>query len=328
MSKTIVSLSEIEKRTTAALISHGAEEWVAKEVAKAVRLAEATGNLICGLYYLESYCMQLLSGRVNGKAIPEVFKPKPGSVLVDAKYGFSQAAFCIGLPNAIKAVTENGIALLGIAHAHTCTSLGYFTKQIAESGFIGIGFANASSVVAPPGGKKPVLGTNPIAMSVPKKGGGILFQFDQSTSAVALGKITKAKAAGEAIPLGWAVDSRGDPTSNPSEALKGSLVSTGGYKGWGFGLMVEVMAAALTGSVNSLDVKGLKEKTGPPHDLGQTYILIDPTVFTENDFWDRIKRVQTAVNEEENARLPGDSLVYNDPVEIDSMTWARVLELS
>ncbi len=328
MSKTIVSLSEIEKRTTAALISHGAEEWVAKEVAKAVRLAEATGNLICGLYYLESYCMQLLSGRVNGKAIPEVFKPKPGSVLVDAKYGFSQAAFCIGLPNAIKAATENGIALLGISHAHTCTSLGFFTKQIAESGFVGIGFANASSVVAPPGGKKPVLGTNPIAMSVPKKGGGILFQFDQSTSAVALGKITKAKAAGEAIPLGWAVDSRGDPTSNPSEALKGSLVSTGGYKGWGFGLMVEVMAAALTGSVNSLDVKGLKEKTGPPHDLGQTYILIDPTVFTENDFWDRIKRVQTAVNEEENARLPGDSLVYNDPVEIDSMTWARVLELS
>ena len=328
MSKTIVSLSEIEKRTTAALISHGAEEWVAKEVAKAVRLAEATGNLICGLYYLESYCMQLLSGRVNGKAIPEVFKPKPGSVLVDAKYGFSQAAFCIGLPNAIKAATENGIALLGISHAHTCTSLGYFTKQIAESGFVGIGFANASSVVAPPGGKKPVLGTNPIAMSVPKKGGGILFQFDQSTSAVALGKITKAKAAGEAIPLGWAVDSRGDPTSNPSEALKGSLVSTGGYKGWGFGLMVEVMAAALTGSVNSLDVKGLKEKTGPPHDLGQTYILIDPNVFTENDFWDRIKRVQTAVNEEENARLPGDSLVYNDPVEIDSMTWARVLELS
>jgi (2R)-3-sulfolactate dehydrogenase (NADP+) len=328
MSKTIVSLSEIEKRTTAALISHGAEEWVAKEVAKAVRLAEATGNLICGLYYLESYCMQLLSGRVNGKAIPEVFKPKPGSVLVDAKYGFSQAAFCIGLPNAIKAATENGIALLGISHAHTCTSLGFFTKQIAESGFVGIGFANASSVVAPPGGKKPVLGTHPIAMSVPKKGGGILFQFDQSTSAVALGKITKAKAAGEAIPLGWAVDSRGDPTSNPSEALKGSLVSTGGYKGWGFGLMVEVMAAALTGSVNSLDVKGLKEKTGPPHDLGQTYILIDPTVFTENDFWDRIKRVQTAVNEEENARLPGDSLVYNDPVEIDSMTWARVLELS
>ncbi|MBC8407213.1 MAG: Ldh family oxidoreductase, partial [Rhodobacteraceae bacterium] len=64
------------------------------------------------------------------------------------------------------------------------------------------------------------------------------------------------------------------------------------------------------------------------HDLGQTYILIDPTVFTENDFWDRIKRVQTAVNEEENARLPGDSLVYNDPVEIDSTTWARVLELS
>ena len=328
MGKTIVSLSEIEQKTISALINHGAEDWIAVEVAKAVRLAEATGNLICGLYYLESYCLQLLSGRVNGKAIPKVYEPKSGSVLVDAKNGFAQAAFCKGLPNSCRAATENGISLLGISHAHTCTSLGYFTKQIAESGFIGIGFTNASSVVAPPGGKKPVLGTNPIAMSVPQKGGGVLFQFDQSTSAVALGKITKAKAAGEAIPLGWAVDSRGIPTTNPSEALKGSLVSTGGYKGWGFGLMVEVMAAALTGSVNSLDVKGLKEKEGPPHNLGQTYILIDPTVFTDNDFWDRIERVQTAITEEENARLPGDSIVYNDPVEIDSVTWQRVLELS
>ena len=169
MEKITVSLDEIENKTVQALIKHGAETWIAAEVGKAVRLAEATKNIICGLYYLESYCLQLVSGRVDGKAVPRIYEPKPGSVLVDAKFGFAQAAFSLGLAKSIEKVRNNGIALLGIAHAHTCTSLGYFTKQIAENGFIGIGFANASAIVAAPGGKNPILGTNPIAMSVPKE---------------------------------------------------------------------------------------------------------------------------------------------------------------
>ena len=113
-----------------------------------------------------------------------------------------------------------------------------------------------------------------MAMAIPAEGGGVAFQFDQSTSAVALGKITQAAAAGESIPLGWAVDSRGKPTTDPKAALKGSLLSTGGYKGYGFGLMVEVLAAAVTGSVNSVNVKGLKLADGPPHDLGQYYFCL------------------------------------------------------
>ena len=84
---------------------------------------------------------------------------------------------------------------MAISHSHTCTSLGYFTEQIAQAGFIGIGFTNASAVVSPPGGNKAILGTNPIAMSIPSRNGGIAFQFDQSTSAIALGKITMASAA-------------------------------------------------------------------------------------------------------------------------------------
>jgi (2R)-3-sulfolactate dehydrogenase (NADP+) len=328
MDMTTVSLDEVEATTCAALIAHGAEEWVATEVAKAVRVAEATGNLICGLYYVESYCLQLKSGRVNGYAQPDVTRPKAGAVLVDAKYGFAQAAFKIGFEEAVAVAQNQGIAVFSVTHAHTCTSLGYFTNQIAQAGMIGIGFTNASTIVAPPGGSKPVLGTNPMAMSVPAKDGGVAFQFDQSTSAVALGKITKAKAAGTEIPLGWALDSDGNPTTDPAAALKGSLVSTGGYKGWGFGLMVEVMAAALTGSLNSTDVKGLKLPEGKPHDLGQTYLLIDPEVFSGPAFWERLTQLGYAVHEQPNARLPGEGKTHMDPVTIDAAAWARVVELS
>ncbi len=311
-----------------ALIKHGADEWIANSVAAAVRQAEADSNLICGLYYLESYCTQLTSGRVKGTAEPEVSLPKTASVAVDAKFGFAQPAFEKGLPVALETVKKSGTCSLAICHSHTCTSLGYFTEQIAQAGMVGIGFTNASAVVSPPGGNKALLGTNPIAMSIPAQSGGIAFQLDQSTSAVALGKITMAASAGESIPLGWAVDSDGNPTTDPKAALAGSLVSTGGYKGFGFGLMAEVLAAAITGSVNSLDVKGLKLPDGAPHDLGQFYFLVDPTAVSGDSFWHRIDRLAEEISQQEGTRLPGTQRNRPDSVTISADVWALAQQLA
>ena len=317
-----VAVAQIEERSFAALVAHGAGAAQARSVAKAVARAEALGNVICGLYYLESYCTQLVSGRVKGQVEPLVSRPRPGAVLSDAQFGFAQYAFACALPDALSAARESGIASLAVAHAHTCTSLGYFTEQIADAGLIGIGFTNASPVVAPPGGNKAVIGTNPIAMSVPDG-----LHFDFSTSAVALGKITMAKAAGEAIPLGWAVDADGAPTTDPEAALQGALVSAGGYKGWGLGLMAELLAAGMTGSVNSLDVGGLKLPEGPPHGLGQFYILMDPGTYHDG-FTTRFTRVAEAVAAQENARLPGAARKALDNVDVPDALWAEVLRLS
>ncbi len=319
------SPAEIEKLTNAALVRHGATDWVAAEVARAVARAEALGNRICGLYYLESYCQQLRTGRVDGAAEPEVSRPRAGLVRVDARHGFAQPAFRRGLPQALEAARENGIAALAVGHAHTCTSLGFFTEIIAGNGMIGIGFTNASPVVAAPGGKSRIIGTNPIACSIPGPDGPAL-QFDFSTSAVALGKITMAKAAGEKIPLGWAVDREGRPTTDPDQALGGALVSAGGYKGWGFGLLAELLAAGMAGGVSSLDVKPLKAPDGPPHDLGQFYILIDPAA--SDVFADRLARIAEAVANEEGARLPGAARKVAETVQVPDALWQQVQELA
>ncbi|MEL7543891.1 MAG: Ldh family oxidoreductase [Pseudomonadota bacterium] len=321
-----VSLDEIEDTTHAALERHGAAAWVATEVARAVRKAEAIGNRICGLYYLESYCQQLESGRVQGAVEPVVTRPRPGVVAVDARYGFAQPAFARGLEYALDAARTCGVASLAVGHAHTCTSLGFFTEQIARAGLIGIGMTNASPIVAPPGGKTRVLGTNPIAFSVPDGAGGLAMQFDQSTTTVALGKITMAKAAGEKIPQGWAVDADGQPTTDPEAALAGSLVSTGGYKGWGFGLMVELLAAGMTGGVVSRDVAPLKAPDGPPHDLGQFYLLIDPDA--SGAFQDRLAQVIEGVARDEGARMPGQNKPHADPVELEDGVWAQAQSLA
>jgi (2R)-3-sulfolactate dehydrogenase (NADP+) len=162
-------------------------------------------------------------------------------------------------------------------------------------------------------------------MTVPGDGQPAM-HFDFSTSAVALGKITMAKAAGETIPLGWAVDANGDPTTDPEAALKGALVSAGGYKGWGFGLMVELLAAGMTGSVNSLDVSGLKLPDGKPHDLGQFYILIDPTTHGDH-FADRFARVANAVAEQDGARIPGADRKVMSQIDVPDALWAAVTAL-
>lgn len=321
-----VSLDEIEQTTRAALERHGATPWIAAEVARAVRKAESVGNKICGLYYLESYCTQLKSGRVKGDVEPVVTRPRPGAVTVDAQFGFAQPAFTRGLPEAATAARECGVASLAVGHAHTCTSLGFFTEQIAREGLIGIGMTNASPIVAPPGGKTRVIGTNPFAFSVPDGEGEVAMQFDQSTTTVALGKITMAKAAGEKIPEGWAIDADGKPTTDPEAALAGSLVSTGGYKGWGFGLMVELLAAGMTGGVVSRDVKPLKAPDGPPHDLGQYYLLIDPDV--SGVFPDRLKQVAEAIALDEGARMPGQGKSAQDPVALEDAVWAQTQALA
>ena len=324
-----VDLDTIEATTAKALEAHGAKPWIANSVAHAVRVAEGYGNKICGLFYLQSYCSQLLVGRVKGDVEPEVKTPKPASVMVDAKLGFAQAAFARGLDTAIAAAKTNGVATLAICHSHTCTSMGYFTEQIARAGYIAIGVTNAKSCVSPPGGSEAVLGTNPIAMSVPDGKGGLAMQFDQSTSAIAIGKINMAASAGESIPLGWGVDNQGQPTQDPNAVLKGgSLVSAGGYKGYGFGLMAEILAAAFTGGNTSTEVEPLKLTQGNHHDLGQCYIIIDPTNVAGDVFWQKLEVISKAINSQPGARIPGTQKVLPEAVDLDEEVWQSVLTLA
>ena len=259
---------------------------------------------------------------------PVVTVGRPGAVRVDGKLGFAQSAFNAGFETALESVRSNGVCGFSIEHTHTCTSLGFFTEQFAKAGMVAVGFTNASPRVSPPGGSVPVLGTNPIAMAVPDGKGGVAFQFDFSTSAVALGKITMAAAAGEDIPLGWAVDVDGNPTTDPTAALAGSLVSAGGYKGYGIGLMVEVLAAAMTGSRRSVDVPPLKTPEGPVHDLGQFYLVIDPGVYSGDGFYESLAALAESIESQDGARLPGSQRAVLESVDIEADVWANAERLA
>lgn len=328
MKKITVSLKKIEEKCTQCLIVHGADEWIAKEMAQAISYAEARHNPICGLYYLDSYCTHLSNGRVKGKVLPVVSQPKASAIHIDAKDGFAQPAFSKGLNQAVEIAKENGTCTLAISDAYTPTAIGYFTDQIAKAGLIGIGFANAPACVAPPDGFKAVLGTNPISMSVPSRKGGVAFHFDQSTTVVIIGKIRVAAAAGEKIPTDWGVDKHGNQTDDPNAVLDGgSLAFAGKHKGYGYSLMVELLAAAVTGSLSSMSASPLKAIDGPPHGLGQFFFLLDPTTFSGEGFFDSLEALSAAIDSQPNARLPGPSEILTE-ISLDSTLWDKVNRLA
>lgn len=318
----------LERVIAVALRRHGASAFAASEVAKALRRAEQIGNSHCGLGHLALDCAQLRSGRVAGRAEPRLHQELPGVVYVEAGEGFAQPAFALGLPTALSAAAALGVAVLAVRRAYTPASLGWFPEQVARSGFIGIAFTNASASVTAPGGFRPVLGTNPIALSVPDGQGGIAFQFDQCTSAANLRHVREAAQRGEPLPPGWAVGRDGHPTTNAREALAGALLPAGGTRGYGLALMAEVLASAFTGSAMSLDTPSLAAPEGPPHGLGLFCLVLDPGAIAGAQFHHTLGRLQDALESQPGARLPGRRARAGDCLTVDGALWRQALSLA
>jgi len=328
MRTTTVSLEDLRSVIARALRLHGASEPVAEHVAEALGRAEQRGNTHCGLRHLEHDCAQLMSGRVLGTVTPAIHGPRPGLIHVDAKNGFAQPAFALGLPDALSAARTLGVAVLAISKAYTCAALGYFPERIAQHGFIGVAFTTASARVAAPGGSKRVLGTNPMAMSVPDGKGAIAFQFDQCTSAANLRHVREAAARGAPIPGGWAVSPNGHPTTDALEALAGALLPAGGSRGFGIGLMAEVLGSFFTHSAMSLDTENLQSPSGPPHGIGIFCLLLDPEAIAGAHFWSKLDRLKDAILSEPGTRLPGTGREAQPSITVEVDAWERAQSLA
>lgn len=311
-----------------ALMRHGASAFAAAEVAKALRRAEQIGNTHCGLGHLLLDCAQLRSGRVDGAASPVVRRAKLGLILANAKNGFAQPAFALGLPDALHCAETLGVAVLAIRRAYTAAALGYFPEVIARHGYISLACTNASASVTAPGGSSPLLGTNPIAMSVPDGKGGIAFQFDQCTSAANLRHVREAARSATPIPPGWAVAPDGAPTTDAQEALAGALLPSGGAKGFGFSLMAELLASFYTDSAMSLETPSLSATKGPPHGLGIFCLLLDPAAIAGAAFGNKLDKLQRAVQAQPGTRLPGTRRGGDTDVEVDCALWEQAQALA
>lgn len=301
-----LGLSEIRELSLRALMAAGTSEENARHLAEATAATEADGVASHGLAYIPIYCEHVRCGKVDGQANPVIDRPRPGLVTVDAATGFAHPAIALGFEKLVPLAREQGIAALAIQNSYNCGVLGFHTFRLAQAGLLGIGFTNAPASIAPSGGTKPVVGTNPFSIAAPGLDGDPAVLIDQSASTIARSEVMKHAREGQPIPVGWALDSEGSPTTDPNEGLKGSMAPSGGYKGVNVALMVEIMAAAMTGAVLGIHASPFSGTAGGPPKTGQFFIGIDPASSSGGDFDRRLSEIAAAIRAQEGAHLPGD----------------------
>ncbi|MGO1120123.1 Ldh family oxidoreductase [Rhodovibrionaceae bacterium A322] len=300
--------AEIETLAREALERAGTDTMAAASLARAVASAELDGIKSHGLVYVPIYCEHVICGKVIGSATPQVTRPAPGSVVVDAGSGFAHPAIEAGFAQLIPAAKELGCAGLAVRNSYNCGVLGYHVERLAERGLVGLGFTNAPASIAPVGATKPLIGTNPYALSVPAGNGGAALTIDQSASVIARSEIALRGRMGESIPEGWALDAQGKPTTDPAVAMTGSMVPSGGHKGFNNGLMVEIFAAAIAGATLGKDASPFAGTAGGPPKTGQFFFAVDAGIFSDGAYGSRIDDLcaaMTAQEGEQGGRVPG-----------------------
>ncbi len=210
------------------------------------------------------YLQGIRSGTIKLRAKIEVKADSPSTALIDGNWGFGQMACSKAMEVAIDKAGKTGVGAVGVFDCNHIGRLAEYSQIAANNGMIGFITANCEPYVAPFGGRTPVLGTNPISYAIPA-GQEKTLVVDYATSAAAEGKVRAVLLKGEQLPSGWIVDSHGHPSTNPADLyepplpperikLAGALLPFGGYKGYGLGLMVDMLAGLLTGAGSSQDM--------------------------------------------------------------------------
>ena len=297
-----VSLTEAEDLVAGALERNRTAKDNARVVAKALVLAEADGIKTHGLLRTAFYAAQAKARKVDGFATPSVKKPRPGVAVIDANNGFAYPAIDVALSLLPQMASECGIAAAGIGRSHHCGAVGHHAERLADAGLVALFFANGPAAMAPWGGKAAVFGTNPIAFACPLPGREPIV-VDLSLSKVARGNVMAAAKKGEPLPEGWALDVAGQPTTDANAALAGTMVPLGDAKGTALALMVELIAAGMTGSNFAAEASSYFDAEGPPSMTGQFIIAMDPNVFASGV--ERFAVLARSIEEQDGARLPG-----------------------
>ncbi len=231
-------------------------------------------------------------------------------VTLDANNGFGQVAAFHAMRLAIDRAEQYGISMVLVKNSNHFGIASYYSLMAAQKNLIGITASTSSPGIAPFGARENLFGTNPISVAVP---GSDVFPLvlDMSSSVVARGKIRQAVKNGAVLPSGWARNKQGLPTTDPQEALAGSLEPIGGAKGSGIALMVELLCGVLSGSSLPGDVRVIKDLSAPCR-TSHHFIAISPDFFTDaerflQDVASSAARVHHLTPTEKTILLPGEA---------------------
>jgi len=303
VSLTLDEIFDLAKKT---LLANGCDDETASILADLIMKAERDGSLSHGLFRLPAYITGLKSGKINGKARPEIKKISPSVIKVLGNNCLAPVVLNKGIPELVKAAKENGVAVLAINNSHHMAAMWPETEAIAEQGLVAFACTSYKPAVAPAGAIKPLYGTNPISFAWPRKNNTPVV-YDMATASMAMGEVQVAKREGHKVPLGTGLTKEGKETTDPGEIANGGvLLPFGGYKGSGIAMMVELLAGALVGDNFSYETAAKDNNDGGPPSGGEFILAISPDKLSGNDwnkhsaeFFDKMKSM-------DGVRLPGE----------------------
>lgn len=299
------SVSELRDLAALALQRAGASQATARVTASALVDAEAQGLASHGLARVAQYAAHLRNGRADGAAVAVVARERGGAVLVDARCGLAFPACALAVEEAVRRAGSYGVSFAGITNSHHFGVAAWHLQPVAEAAMVGLAFGNSPAAMPAAGGRRALFGTNPIAAVFPRRAGAPL-TIDLSLSEVARGKVMVAAKEGRAIPLGWALDGAGNPTTDAKAALEGSMLAIGGTKGAMLALVVELLVTALTGAAIGFEADSFFVDEGNRPRIGQAFIAIDPDALAGRDvYFARVETLVAAMLADPGVRLPG-----------------------
>jgi (2R)-3-sulfolactate dehydrogenase (NADP+) len=264
----------------------GAGEAAARSLAEATVSAELHGKAAVGFQHLLDYLAAFAAGRIFGGAEPELSFPAAAIIRSDARGGIAQLGFDRAFDDLRQRSASYGVAIFAQHKSYTSGELGYYVRRLAEAGLVALAATNGPALMTVPGGRTPVYCTNPLAFAAPVENGPPLV-IDQASSATAFVAIRQRAERREQLPPGWAVDENGVETTDAGAAMRGALLTFGGLRGANIALMVEVLAAGLTGANWSLDAPSFIDGADTPG-VGLFVVAIAPKLLAP-DFTRRLE---------------------------------------
>ena len=268
-------------------IKHKLSNEHANICTNAIINAELVGASSHGVSRVKMYCDRIKKKLINPQ--PKIkFKKISNSIFhVDANNGMGFISADKAIKKAIYCAKKTGFSLVGIKNSSHYGLSGYYAEQAVKKNLIALCFTNAPPAIAPFGSRKAFFGTNPVCFGAPS-GSKVPFIFDASVSKINRGKIRYAAKINKKIPLGSALDKKGQPTTDPNKALQGVQLPISGFVGSGLAWIVDILSGVITGSNHAGKVKDPFDDFSGPQNVGHLFIVFKPNLFVK-DYNKRIK---------------------------------------
>jgi len=332
----LIAHARLKELVAAIFAAAGCPAAEAGRIAHYLVEANLVGHDSHGVIRVSSYLEWLRDGRVVAGQAPAVLFETASVVILDGRMGFGQVMGEEAMRRGIDRCRGQGLAAVALRNSGHLGRIGDWALMAADAGLVSLHFVNTSGggiLVAPSGGSQRRLSANPIAAAVPRPGKAPLL-LDMSTCAIAEGKIRVALNRGESVPEGCLLDGEGAPTVDPRRFYAnppGAILPIGGHKGYGLGIIAEVLAGALTGGSCS-----------DPANAGRVVnnmlaLLLDPGLFREQgEMAAELDRFEAWVKSAALSTPDGEILMPGEPeerwkarrlvegVEIDGRTWEQL----